>query len=228
MSSVLSSEGGEQGRSTDARERAATAVTTAMERAGSDGERSRAFLVIDLGSAVGSLFGRGDGSSAVVEAAAERGRRAATDDRERTSQRGGRGTLATLFVLGAVAGLGYVLQRRMGSVDEVVDQATEQVQTVADRTEMRSGEAAEQTEEVAGAAADRIEETGGTVAEQVESGSEEVAERVREGGEEAADTVQEGGERAAEQMEEAGERAEETADESEVTADEDEAEESEE
>jgi len=226
MSSILTGDRGEQRGSTDARERAVRAVKTAMERAESDGQggsQGRAFLVVDLGATIGSLLGNRSGPSATVEQVAERARDVATDEglavtgeaRERSTRGrdgGGRSTLRTLFLLGAVVGIGYAVRRRMGSMDEITEQATERAREMADETAMRTGEAAGRTESATGEAAERIEETGEMAAEQVESGSEQVADRVREGGEGAADQMESAGETVEEAEREAEERAEEMSD----------------
>ena len=194
------------------REPVVRAIRTALEDAemgrssGSDGRKlARTFLLIDLGAAMGYLLGdRGstsNGTESIAEMVPESTSGAGTEIQiqdQQSEQSGGRGTLSKLFLLGAVVGIGYVLRTRMGSMDRVVDKATERARTVSDEAAMRSGEAAGRAETVSQEAAETIEETG-----------ERAAERIQEGSEMAADRVEEGGQQAADQMESAGETVEE-------------------
>lgn len=198
-----------------------------MGRSGSSGQGlARTFLLIDLGAAMGYLLGnRGnsDGAGAVAEMVSE----PASDveaELDTGQQSGGRSTLSTLFLLGAVVGIGYVLRTRMGSMDEVVDQATERARTVSDEAAMRMGETAGRTETAAQQAADTIAETGEMAGEQIQEGSETAADRVEEGGEQAADQMQGAGETVEEvegQMEEKADEMKEGSEEGE-SGDEDE------
>jgi hypothetical protein len=174
---------------------------------------ARTFLLIDLGAAIGYLLGdRGstsNGTDSIAEMVSEPASGAGTEIQIEDQQSGGRSTLSKLFLLGAVVGIGYVLRTRMGSMDRVVDRATERARTVSDEAAMRSGEAAGRTETTAQEAAETIEETG-----------DRAAERIQEGSEMAADRVEEGGQQAADQMESAGESVEEVEGQMEAKADE--------
>lgn len=136
-----------------------------------------------------------------------------TSTQQKSGGSKGRGTLTRLFLVGAVVGLGYVLRRRMGSVDEVVTEASDRAQSVAERTSERTSEFAEQTTAVTDEAANTVEESSEQVADQIESGGEAAADQIESTGETAADEVDSSGDATAERVEEVSEEMEERADE---------------
>jgi hypothetical protein len=189
------------------REPLVRALRVAMEdgesRSSGSGTRglARTFLLIDLGALVGYLFGNrgsnGGGAEALAQMVPEQAVET-TASMETEQDSGGRGILSKLFLLGAVVGLGYVLRTRMGSMDRVVEEATDRAQTVTDEGVMRMGETAGRTEVAADEAADTIEEAG-----------EMAAERVEETGEMAADQMESAGETVEAAEQQAEEKAEE-------------------
>jgi len=222
--SILSQDAEEtSGRSTKGtvREPIVRAIRMALEDAemgrssGSDGGKlARTFLLVDLGAAMGYLLGdrgsRSNGTESIAEMVPEPASQSRTEIRTK-QESGGRSTLSRLFLLGAVVGIGYVLRTRMGSMDRVVDEATERARTVADETAMRSGEIAGRTETVSREAADRIEGTSETAAERVEETGEMAADEIEKAGE----TVEEAEQQMEEQAEGMKEGGEETDEESE-------------
>jgi hypothetical protein len=149
----------------------------AERRSRSRGRRFvRTLTVLGIGAAVGYALEGGAPMPEDVETADQ----SEQDVDAEGSDGGGRGLLPRLILGGTVLGVGYALKSRSGSVDEVVDQATEQVQTVADQTVGATDQAADKVTAVTGQAAEEIEETG-----------EEAAETLEEGGEEAADQIEE-------------------------------------
>ena len=168
-------------------------LRTAVEDANRSGDRSmaRTYLLVDLGAVAGKMLGRRsasvDGSEPIAELAPE-------PEPTKGGRGQGRSTLSRLFLLGAVVGIGYMMRKRSGSMNEVVDKATERAREVADQTAMRSGEMAGRTETASKQAAEQIQETGESAAERIQEGSEKAAERVEEGGEQAADQMEGAGE----------------------------------
>ncbi|WP_377073927.1 hypothetical protein [Natronoarchaeum mannanilyticum] len=149
--------------------------------AGARGRRlARTLLLVGAGVAIGYRL-RSD------EVETERAR-----ERIEESTRSGRsrgGVLRNLVPAVGAVGAAYALKSRMGSVDEVVDQAAEQVQTVAEQTTDRTDEAAGRISTVTGEAAEQIEEGGEEVAQQVEQGGEQAAEQVDEAAETSEESV---------------------------------------
>ena len=180
MSSVLSRES-ERASSKTAGERLARALTLVRERAGSDGTGGRAFLVVDLGVVGRRLLGRRGPATESVDSSVEQ---VLDPPVERRSEEGGggRGLFATLFVLGAVVGVGYVLQRRTGSNGDLGERADE----LADSVETGSENVAEQVRERGERAADRLEEAGET-AEEFQTDAEERVDEMTDEGEEDGD-----------------------------------------
>lgn len=175
MSSILSGESAET-RSTTTGERLARAITLVRERARSDGTAGRAFLVVDLGVVGRYLLGN-RASTKAIESAAEPVLDVPVEPR--SDERGGRGMLGALFVLGAVVGVGYALQRRMGSGDDLGERADE----LADSVEAGSESVAEQVRERGEETADRVEEAGET-AEEFQTEAEERVDEMTDEGEE--------------------------------------------
>lgn len=210
MSSVLSRSRGEE--TTKLTDEDRSPMVRVLQTALEDGDRSgdsgmaRTYLLVDLGAVVGKILGRRGASAGGSEPLAELAPEPETTEGGRGQ---GRSTLSRLFLLGAVVGLGYMLQRRSGSMDEVVDKATERAREVADETAMRSGEMAGRTETASKEAAHQIEEAGEMAAERVEEGGEAAADQM-EGAGETVENVEEKAEEATDEMTDAGEEGEET------------------
>jgi len=107
-----------------------------------------------------------------------------SDDDEQS----GGSTLRKLLLAGIGVGAVYALKSRMGSVDKVVDKATEQAQTVAEQTSERTDEAAERISTVTGEASDRVEQTGDQAAEQIGEKGDEAAQQVEQAAEKAEES----------------------------------------
>lgn len=183
-------------------------LRTALEDADRSGDSgmARTYLLVDLGAVVGKILGRRGASVGGSEPLAE----LAPDPETTGGGRGqGRSTLSKLFLLGAVVGIGYMMRRRSGSMNEVVDKATERAREVADETAMRSGEIAGRTETASKEVADQIEEAGEMAAERVEEGGETAADQM-EGAGETVENVEQKAEEKTEEMTDTGEEGEET------------------
>jgi len=150
--------------------------------ASSRGRRlARTLLLVGAGVAMGYRI-RSD------EVETERTQQRVEESSDSGRSRGG--VLRNLVLAVGAVGAAYALKSRMGAVDEVVDQATEQVQTVAEQTSERTDEAADRITAVADDAAEQIEEGGEEVAQQVDQAGEQAAEQVDEAaetGEESSD-----------------------------------------
>jgi hypothetical protein len=183
-------------------------LRTALEEADRSGDNgmARTYLLVDLGAVASRVLGRRGPSSEGAEALAELASEPESDGGGRGQ---GRSTLSRLFLLGAVVGIGYMLSRRSGSMDEVVDKATERARSVADETAMRSGEIAGRTETATQEAAEKVEEAGEKAAESVEEGGEAAADQIEQAGE-TVENVEQQAEESAEEMTDTGEGGEET------------------
>jgi len=134
-------------------------------------------LLISIGATVGYLLQRrrtdtdsiAEDLEPITESEPEIGE-------EPVEESGGRGIVSKLLLVGTVVGIGYVLKSRSGSVDEVVSEATEQVQSVTEKTIGESDQADEKVEEVA----EKAEEASEIAAEGIESTGEDVSEQVDE------------------------------------------------
>lgn len=148
----------------------------------------RSLLFATLSAAVGYALRRADPESAgsIVEKAAEPD---IESIREPTveEESGGRGLLPKLLLVGALAGLGYALSRRYGSVDEVVDVVTERTEEAAEETSERTGEFAEETSEMTEEIGETIDETGDEAAESIDETGDEVAGGIDQTAEELED-----------------------------------------
>ena len=140
----------------------------------------RSLTLLGVATAIGYLLGAGSATGDGFEMETETETQPEPDSGTEASESSGRGSLLTKLVFGGtILGVAYAFWSRQGSVDEVVDQATEQVQSVAG-----TEEATEKVTAVTGEAAERIQETGEEAAETIEEGTEEVADQVEETGEE--------------------------------------------
>lgn len=120
-------------------------------------------------------------------------------EREQSSRRSG--MLSKLAIVTAAATGVYLLRRRSGSPQEMVQEATQRARTVGEETEERSDEIGEQTEAVAGGAADRLDQAG----ERIGEGAAGTGEAVSEGVDDAADVAEDVQEEAEEATDEADE-----------------------
>jgi len=182
MSSILNREQAEtRASSTNTGERLGRAITLVRDRAGSDGIAGRAFLVVDLGVVGRYLLGKRGPATEAVEPRTEPVLDVPVE--RRSDERGGRGMLGMLFVLGAVVGVGYALRRRTGSGEDLGERADE----LADSVEAGSESVAEQVRERGEEAADRVEEAGDT-AEEFQTEAEERVDEMTDDGDEDGGT----------------------------------------
>lgn len=122
--------------------------------------------------------------------------------REQEQQSSGQsGVLSKLGVITVAAAGLYLLRRREGSTQEMVQQATQRARDVGDQAEERSQEIGEQTEAVAGGASDRLDQAG----EQIGEGAAGAGEAVSEGVDDAAGVAEDVQEDAEEATDEANE-----------------------
>lgn len=186
-------------------------LRTALEEADRSGDSgmARTYLLVDLGAVARRILGRRGATSEGMEGTEPLAELAPEPETTDGGRGQGRSTLSRLFVLGAIVGIGYMMSRRSGSMDEVVDKATEQARSVADQTAMRSGEMAGHTETASQEAAEQIEEVGEKAAEKVEEGGEKAADQMEEAGE-TVEEVERTAEEKTEEMTESGEEGEET------------------